>query len=93
MASFCEEEASFGILQGFTTTYSPLAIRVGTANRLISGGIGCVKVHGAQASVKEKFFPRGKASYKAKASDWRLARATKQGCVRYKYRLKKKAKQ
>jgi hypothetical protein len=41
--------------------------------------------------VKEKFFPRGEAPYKAKSSDWRLARATR--AMLGKYRLKKKAKQ
>jgi hypothetical protein len=48
-------------LQGFTTTHSPLA-SVGTASRLqVSDGIGFVNVSEAQVSVKEKFFPRGKA--------------------------------
>jgi hypothetical protein len=56
-------------LQGFTTTTcSPLA-GVGTASRLISAGIGPVKVPEAEVSVKEKFFLRGKASYKVKSSD------------------------
>jgi hypothetical protein len=35
----------------------------------ICDGIGFVKVSEAQVSVKEKFFLRGKASYKAKSSD------------------------
>jgi hypothetical protein len=55
-------------LQGFTTTCNPLA-RVGTANRLVSDGIGLVKASEAQVSVKEKFFLRAKASYKAKSPD------------------------
>jgi hypothetical protein len=41
--------------------------------------------------VKEKFFLRGKASYKAKSSDRRFARVT--NAVLGKYRLEKKAKQ
>jgi hypothetical protein len=61
-------------LQGFATTSSPLA-RAGTASRLISDGIGLVKVPEAQVPVKEKFFLRGKASYEAKSSDGRFARA------------------
>jgi hypothetical protein len=32
-------------------------------------GYGGLKVPGAQVSVKEKFFLRGMASYKAKSSD------------------------
>jgi hypothetical protein len=51
----------------------------------------CVKVPGAQVSVKEKFSPRGEAPYKAKSSDWRLARAAK--AVLGRCGLKKKAKQ
>jgi hypothetical protein len=43
--------------------------RVGTVSRLISDGMGLVKVPEAQVSVKEKFSLRGKASYKAKSSD------------------------
>jgi hypothetical protein len=39
--------------------------------------------------VKEKFFQRGKASYKAKFSDGRFARAA--NAVLGKYRLKKRA--
>jgi hypothetical protein len=35
--------------------------------------------------VKEKFFLRGKASYKAKSSDWRFARVAR--AVLGKYRL------
>jgi hypothetical protein len=34
--------------------------------------------------VKEKFFQRGKASYKVKSSDWRFARVA--GAVLGKYR-------
>jgi hypothetical protein len=46
-------------------------------HRLRPGGMGFVKVPGrAQVSVKEKFFPRGEAPYKAKSSDWGLARPT-----------------
>jgi hypothetical protein len=41
--------------------------------------------------VKEKFFQRGRASYKAKSSDWGFARAA--SAVLGKYRLEKKAKQ
>jgi hypothetical protein len=37
--------------------------RVGTVSRLISDGIGFVKVSEAQVSVKEMLFLRGKASY------------------------------
>jgi hypothetical protein len=47
-------------LQGFTITYNPLA-KAGTVSRLVSDGIGFVKVPEAQVPVKEKFFPRGKA--------------------------------
>jgi hypothetical protein len=53
--------------------------------------MGFVKLPGAQVSVKEKFFPRGKAFCKAKSSDWRFARAAI--AVLGKYMLKKKAKQ
>jgi hypothetical protein len=60
-------------LQGSTTTCNLLA-RVGTASRLVSDGIGFVKVSEAQVSVKEKFFLRAKASYKVKSSDGRFAR-------------------
>jgi hypothetical protein len=45
----------------------------------------------AAVPVKEKFFLRGKASYKAKSSDWRIARAA--NAVLGKYGLEKKAKQ
>jgi hypothetical protein len=43
--------------------------------RLSYGGIGLVKAPEAQVSVKKKIFQRGKASYKAKSSDWRFAKA------------------
>jgi hypothetical protein len=66
-------------LQGSTTTCNPLA-RAGTASRLISDGIESVEVSGAQVSVKEKFFQRGKASYKAKSSDGRFAGAAAGDC-------------
>jgi hypothetical protein len=52
---------------------------------LISDGIGFVKVPEAQVSVKEKFFQRGKASYKVKYSDGRFARVA--NAVLGKYRL------
>jgi hypothetical protein len=45
--------------------------------QLSPDGIGFVKVSEAQVSVKEKFFLRRKASYKAKSSDWRFSRASK----------------
>jgi hypothetical protein len=43
--------------QGFTTTRNPLA-RVGTVSRLISDGMGFVKVSEAWASVKERLLTR-----------------------------------
>jgi hypothetical protein len=52
---------------------------------LISDGIGFVGVSEAQVSVKEKFFQRGRVSYKARSSDGRFARAA--SAVLGKYRL------
>jgi hypothetical protein len=55
LASFLEEEASWGS-QDSTTTCNPLT-RVGTANRLISDGMGFVEVSGGLSFSEGKVFP------------------------------------
>jgi hypothetical protein len=59
LASFCEGEASFGITRLYYNVQPPDQGRQGY--RLSCDGIGPVKAPGAQVSVKEKFFLRGKA--------------------------------
>jgi hypothetical protein len=54
--------------QGPAITFTPLT-KAGTAYRLLPDGTGFVKVYGAEVSVKEKFFLRGEAFYKAKSPD------------------------
>jgi hypothetical protein len=58
---FFEEKASSKITRLYHNV-QPLA-RAGTASRLISDGIGPVKVSEALVSVKEKFFLRRKGGF------------------------------
>ena len=66
---FFEEEASSKITRLYHNVQPFGQPRVGTASRLVSDGIGFVRVSEAQVSVKEKFFLRAKAPYKVKSSD------------------------
>jgi hypothetical protein len=67
VASLWEGGASFGITRLYHNMQPPDQGRQGY--RLSSDGIGFVKASEAQVSAKEKFFLRGKASYKVKSSD------------------------